>query len=321
LITYLLRRMAFLVISLLLASVLLFLLLRLLPGDPANSLLSVGATPEQIAAARHQIGSDRPLPEQFVTWLGQLATFDLGRSFVSTLPVGPEITSRLVVTVPLTLLAFALAVVVAVPVGFVAAYRSNRWYGQLLSAVSQLGIAVPVFWIGMLLITVFALHLRVLPAGGFPRDDWADPLAAVTSLALPVIAIALVMSASLIRYVRSATIDVLGSDHLRTFRALGSSFTGAMWRHGLRSAAVPVVAILGIELATTFLGAVVVENVFALPGLGGMLAQAVAEHDYPVVQGVLFVSTFGVLMIGFGADITQRILDPRLRRSVSGGLR
>ncbi|MFJ1644631.1 ABC transporter permease [Streptomyces sp. NPDC088258] len=318
---YLLRRLVFLAGSLFLASVVLFLLLRLLPGDPANSLLSVGAGPEQIAAARHAIGSDRPLPEQFAHWLRQLATFDLGDSFVSTLPVGPEITSRLDVTVPLTLLAFLLAVVVALPVGYAAALRANTRFGTLISGVSQLGIAVPVFWVGMILIAVFALRLGVLPAGGFPQDGWERPGEALNSLALPVITVALVMSASLIRYVRSAALDVLGSDHLRTARALGSSFNRAMWRHGLRNGAVPVISVLGIELATTLLGAVVVETVFALPGLGSLLAQAVAQHDYPVVQGVLFVSTFAVLVIGFLSDLAQRLIDPRLRGRLSGGTR
>ncbi|MEV0167679.1 ABC transporter permease [Nonomuraea fuscirosea] len=310
---YLLRRTAFLLGSLLLAASLLFVLLRLLPGDPANALLSIGATPEQIAAARRQTGSDLPLPEQFGAWLGGLARLDLGTSYVSKLPVGGEIAARLVVTVPLTLLAFALAVVVAVPVGFLAAHRAQRWYGPLLSGFAQLGIAVPVFWIGMLLVTVFALRLRLLPAGGFPREDWAEPGRALAALALPVVTIALVMSASLIRYVRSATLDVLGSDHLRTARALGESFAGAMWRHGLRNAAGPVIAVLGIELATTFLGAVVVESVFALPGLGTLLIEGISEHDYPVIQGVLAVSTFAVLVIGFAADVAQRLVDPRLR--------
>ncbi|MFI6633723.1 ABC transporter permease [Nonomuraea fuscirosea] len=310
---YLLRRTAFLLGSLLLAASLLFVLLRLLPGDPANALLSIGATPEQIAAARRQTGSDLPLLEQFAAWLGGLARLDLGTSYVSKLPVGGEIAARLVVTVPLTLLAFALAVVVAVPVGFLAAHRAQRWYGPLLSGFAQLGIAVPVFWIGMLLVTVFALRLRLLPAGGFPREDWAEPGRALAALALPVVTIALVMSASLIRYVRSATLDVLGSDHLRTARALGESFAGAMWRHGLRNAAGPVIAVLGIELATTFLGAVVVESVFALPGLGTLLIEGISEHDYPVIQGVLAVSTFAVLVIGFAADVAQRLVDPRLR--------
>ncbi|MGN9846854.1 ABC transporter permease [Nonomuraea sp. H19] len=310
---YLLRRTAFLLGSLLLAASLLFVLLRLLPGDPANALLPMGATPEQIAAARRQTGSNLPLPEQYATWLGGLARLDLGTSYVSRLPVGGEIAVRLAVTVPLTLLAFALAVAVAVPVGFLAAHRAGRWYGPLLSGFAQLGIAVPVFWIGMLLVTVFALRLRLLPAGGFPREDWAEPGRALAALVLPVVTIALVMSASLIRYVRSATLDVLGSDHLRTARALGESFAGAMWRHGLRNAAAPVISILGIELATTFLGAVVVESVFALRGLGTLLVEGIAEHDYPVIQGVLAVSTFAVLVIGFAADVVQRLVDPRLR--------
>ncbi|WP_221357171.1 ABC transporter permease [Streptomyces beigongshangae] len=318
---YLLRRLIFLLVSLALASVVLFVLLRLLPGDPANALTSVGASPEQIAAARRSIGSDRPLPEQFTHWLGQLASGDLGTSFVSSLPVGPEVSARLNVTVPLTLAAFVLAVVVAVPVGFVAAYRRRTWYGALLSGVSQLGIAIPVFWLGMILIAVFALNAGWLPSGGFPQDGWAAPADAVRSLVLPVVTIALVMAASLIRYVRSATLDVLGSDYLRTARALGASFPRAMWRHGLRNASVPVISVLGIELASTLLGAVVVESVFALPGLGSLLATGIAQHDYPVVQGVLFVSTLAVLLIGFAADLVQRVIDPRLRGRLSGGAR
>ncbi|MEV5785482.1 ABC transporter permease [Streptomyces sp. NPDC052287] len=318
---YLLRRLAFLVVSLALASVVLFVLLRLLPGDPANALTSVGASPEQIAAARHSIGSDRPLPEQFTHWLGQLAHGDLGTSFVSSLPVGPEVTSRLDVTVPLTLAAFVLAVLIAVPAGFVAAYKRRTWYGALLSGVSQLGIAIPVFWLGMILVAVFALNAGWLPAGGFPPDGWSDPADAIRSLVLPVVTIALVMSASLIRYVRSATLDVLGSDYLRTARALGSSFGRAMWRHGLRSSSVPVISVLAIELASTLLGAVVVESVYALPGLGSMLATGIAQHDYPVIQAVLFVSTLAVLLIGFVADLVQRVVDPRLRGRLSGGAR
>ncbi|MQS39607.1 ABC transporter permease [Streptomyces katsurahamanus] len=318
---YLLRRFAFLLVSLALACVVLFVLLRMLPGDPANALTAVGATDEQIAAARHSIGSDKPLPEQFAHWIGQLARGDLGTSFVSSLPVGPEITARLQVTIPLTLAAFALAILIAVPAGFLAAYRRRTWYGALLSGVSQLGIAIPVFWLGMILIAVFALNTGWLPAGGFPPDGWSQPGEAIRSLTLPVLTIALVMSASLIRYVRSATLDVLGSDYLRTARALGSSFAGAMWRHGLRNAAVPVISVLGIELASTLLGAVVVESVFALPGLGSMLATGIEQHDYPVIQGVLFVSTLAVLLIGFAADLVQRIIDPRLRGGLSGGTR
>lgn len=315
---YLLRRSAFLVVSLIVALVVIFVLLRLLPGDPANALLSANATPEQIAAARAQVGSDKPLLEQFGLWAGQMVRFDLGESYISTLPVGPEVASRLVITFPLTLLSFALALVLSLAAGVVAAVKSNRWYGIALSGFAQLGIAVPVFWVGIILVWIFALSLGLLPSGGFPREDWADPADALTSLLLPIVTIALVMSASLTRYVRSATLDVIGSGYVRTARAGGASFAEALWRHGLRNGAVPVIAILGIELSTTLLGAVVVESVFTLPGLGSMLLDAIAQHDFPNIQGVLVVSTLFVLLVGFAADIVQRLVDPRLRRSVSG---
>ncbi|MDP3949757.1 ABC transporter permease [Microbacterium sp.] len=315
---YLLRRFAFLVVSLVVAMIVIFVLLRLLPGDPANALLSVDATPEQIAAARAQVGSDQPLAQQFFTWAGQMLRFDLGDSYISTLPVAPEIASRLLITLPLTLLAFALALVISVVVGITAAVKSDRWYGSVLSGFSQLGIAVPVFWVGIILVWIFALGLGILPSGGFPREDWEDPGAALRALALPVITIALVMSASLARYVRAATLDVLGSDYLRTARAGGSGLGEALLRHGLRNGAVPVVAILGIELSTTLLGAVVVESVFSLPGLGSMLLTGIAQHDFANIQGVLVVSTLFVLLVGFVADIGQRLIDPRLRGSVAG---
>lgn len=316
--TYLLRRSAFLLVSFLLAMAAIFVLLRLLPGDPSNALLSVTATPEQIAAAQAQVGADRPVFEQFLTWFAQLTRFDLGESFISSLPVWPEISARLAVTVPLTLMAFALALVISLVAGFVAATRADRWYGTLISGISQLGVAVPVFWVGILLVGVFSVGLRWLPSSGFPRNDWADPADALRSLTLPVTTVALVMSASLTRYVRSATLDVLGSDYLRSARAQGSRYTEALWRHGLRNGAVPIISVLGIELATTFLGAVVVESVFGLPGLGSMLLKAIQQHDYPNIQGVLFVSTLAVLVIGFAADVAQRLVDPRLRASISG---
>jgi peptide/nickel transport system permease protein len=313
-----LRRSLILLLSLVIAAAVLFILLRLLPGDPASALISVGADPEQIAAARRQVGSDLPLFEQFVHFVSSLARFDLGTSFVSRTSVAAEIAARLAVTVPLTLMAFVLAVVIAVPLGIVAAVRADRWYGATISVVSQLGIAIPVFWVGILLVAVFAVNFRIFPSGGFPSTGWADPGAALRALALPTLTIAIVMSASLLRYVRSATQDVLDSDYLRTARALGSGFAEALVRHGLRNGAVPVVSILGIELATTFLGAVVVERVFTLPGLGSMLLLGIVQRDYPNVQGVLLISTLIVLLVGFVADIIQRLIDPRLRRSKRG---
>jgi len=311
--TYLLRRFAILLLSLLIAAVVLFVLLRLLPGDPANALLGVGATEAQIAAARTQVGSDQPLLTQFVSFVGNLARFDLGTSFVSKASVLGEIGNRLSVTVPLTILGFLLAIAIALPLGIIAAVKADRWYGAAISIVSQLGIAIPVFWLGILIVTIFAINLRLFPSGGFPLKGWTSFGEAAVALALPVLTVALVIAASLLRYVRSATQDVIGSDYIRTARALGSGFTEALLRHGVRNGAVPVISILGIELATTFLGAVVVEKVFALPGLGSMLLLAIQQRDYPNVQGVLFISTLAVLLIGFAADLLQRFIDPRLR--------
>ena len=304
--------------SLLIAALVLFILLRLLPGDPANALLGVGATPDQIAAARAQLGSDQPLATQFVQYINNLARFDLGVSFVSRASVLAEIGNRMAVTLPLTIFGFLLALVIATPLGIIAAVRANTWYGWTISVVSQLGIAIPVFWLGILLVTLFAINLRWLPSGGFPLRGWDRPGEAAIAMILPVLTVALVIAASLLRYVRAATLDVLGSDYLRTARALGSGFTEALLRHGLRNGAVTVISILGIELASTFLGAVVIERVFTLPGMGSMLLLAIQQRDYPNVQGVLIVSTLLVLLIGFAADLLQRLIDPRLRDRVRG---
>jgi peptide/nickel transport system permease protein len=313
---YLARRLLILVLSLFIAAVVLFVLLRLLPGDPANALLGVGATDAQIAAARAQVGSDQPLGVQFVGFLGKLARFDLGESFVSKTAVLPEIGNRLSLTLPLAIGGFLLAIALAVPLGIFAAVRADRRLGVAISVISQLGIAIPVFWLGILLVTVFAVNLRLFPSGGFPLEGWRNFGQAAMSLVLPVVTVAIVIAASLLRYVRGATLEVLGSDYLRTARALGSGFIEALLRHGIRNGAVPVISILGIELATSFLGAVVVERVYALPGLGSMLLLAISQRDYPDVQGVLFISTLLVLLIGFGADLAQRLVDPRLRGRV-----
>lgn len=310
---YLLRRTLILALSLFAAGLVLFVILRLLPGDPAAALLGVGATEAQIAAARAQVGSDQPIMVQLVQFMLDLMRFDLGQSFVSGTDILPEIATRLSVTLPLTLAAFALALAVALPLGILAAMRADRWYGIALSGVSQLGLAVPVFWIGILLVWIVAVEFRLLPASGFPMRGWQDPFGALRALILPVLTISIVMAASMMRYVRAATLDVLGADYLRNARALGASLPEVMWRHGIRNGSVPVISVLGIELASTLLGAVVVERVFALPGLGSMLLLGIQQRDYPSVQGVLLVSTLLVLLIGFAADVLQRVIDPRLR--------
>lgn len=315
---YLVRRLVVLFIALASAMTVLFILLRIIPGDPSNALLPIGATASQIEAAKKSVGTDIPLLAQFYHWVSQLLSFNFGKSLISDSPVGSDITARLKVTIPLTLLSFTLAVLISAPLGFIAAYKSRTWYGNAINSATQFGIAIPVFWIGLILIYVFALKLMILPAGGFPASGWADPVGSFKSLLLPIVTIAIAMSASLTRYVRSATLDVISSDFLRTSRSLGFSISQSMRRHALRNAVAPVISILGIELATTFVGAVVVESVFALPGLGSMLVKAITEHDYPVIQGVLFLSTLGVMLIGFLADALQKAIDPRLNKFSNG---
>ena len=312
-IRYAARRLAFLALAAFLASTAVFFILRLLPGDAALNIAGIEATKEQIQATRHMLGTDVPLVAQYMAWIAGMFHGNFGISYFTRLPVSSEIGRRLAVTLPLSLLSFALATIVSFPLGAFAAVKRRRPAGIALSALSSIGVAVPVFWVGIILVWIFALVLPVLPAGGFPLDGWSHPGAALVSLVLPVLTIAAVMSATLMRYVRSAVLDVLGQDYLRTALSLGYSERQARRRHAVRNAAVPIVSIVSIELSTSLLGAVVVENVFAIPGLGAMLLQGVKTRDLPVVQDTIFMITFFVLFIGFVADVTQRLIDPRLR--------
>lgn len=310
---YMIRRLGLLVLSAILASSAVFFLLRILPGDAALSLAGLEATAEEVEATRRQLGTDKPVVVQYFHWIWGMLQGDFGISYLNKLPVATEIKRRLAVTLPLSLSAFVLATLISFPLGIVAAVRRKSLVGIGVSAVSSMGVAVPVFWVGIILIWVFALVLPIFPAGGFPFEGWSEPWEAVRSLVLPVITIAVFMSSILIRYIRSAILDVLGQDYLRTACSLGYSARTARWRHGIRNAAVPLVAIMSFELSTSLLGAVVIENVFAIPGLGDMLLSGVINRDLPVVQDIVFIITFFVLIIGFLAEIAQQIIDPRLR--------
>ncbi|MDR0527529.1 MAG: ABC transporter permease [Spirochaetaceae bacterium] len=310
---YLLHRIFFLIFSFAAALLLIFVLLRLMPGDPANALLSVDATAEQIAAARAKAGSDRPLAEQCVLWFADILRGNLGESYISGVSVSAEVKRRLGVTIPLTLISFSVSFLLASVTGFITAYKNRRWYATVLTVFTQLNLAIPAFWVGIIFVWLFALRFPLLPSGGWPGGGWGDPAAAVESLILPALTIVFVMSSSLARYVRSNVLSVMDSGFLMASRSLGFSQVRSFVLHGIRNAYVPVISILGMELSSTLIGAVVVENVFALPGLGSMLTKAIAQHDYPSIQGVLLVSTCIVLFIGFFADVVQRILDPRLR--------
>jgi peptide/nickel transport system permease protein len=307
------RRLALLAVSLLLASALIFFVLRLLSGDEAQVIAGVQATPAQVQQLRHQLGTDRPLLAQYLSWIGGVATGDFGSSALSGLRVSTELSQKLAVTGPLVLGSMVLAVLFAVPVGVWAALWHRRRVGLGITALSQLGIALPTLWVGLMLAIVFAVWLRWLPPQGFPVAGWSRPGRAVASLVLPCLTLALSEGAVLLRFVRSATLGVLSQDFLRTARATGLTRTGALLRHGLRNAAVPVVSVLGLQIAALIVGAIVVEQVFTLPGVGRMLIADVGNRDLVKVQGEVLLIAAAVLVIGFLIDLVHRLVDPRLR--------
>ncbi|MEU7174720.1 ABC transporter permease [Micromonospora tulbaghiae] len=308
---YFVRRLAILAVSLFAASILVFTMLALLPGDQAQAMLGVNATPEALEALREQFGTNRPFTERYLDWAGGLIRGDFGISPLSGVSVGSEIADKLGVTVPLILAGMTLALLIAVPLGILAAVKSRTAIGTALSALSQVGIAVPSFWLGILLITVFAVKLQWLPAGGF--TGWDDFGGAVQALLMPALVLGVAQGAILMRYVRSAVVEVMQEDFIQTARAKGLSRSQALTRHALRNAAIPVITVLGLQLATLLIGTVVIENVFGLPGLGRMLLQDVGNRDLLKVQGTVMVLTAAVLLINFVVDVVYHAVDPRLR--------
>lgn len=308
----LLQRVAVLLASLLVSSAIVFAFMAVLPGDPARVALGVNASEDAVADLRRQFGLDRPLLAQYLGWLGGMTRFDLGQSYISRAEIAPQIADRLQVTLWLVATAMVLAIVVAVPLGTVMAVRHREPTGFVLSSLSQVGVAVPAFLAGILLITLFAVTLRWLPANGWTPPS-QDPAMFAKQLVLPALSLGLVQAAVLTRYVRSAVLDVLREDYLRTARAKGLPPMAALRRHGLRNAAVPVVTVLGLQLATLLIGAVVVERVFVIPGLGSLLLDSVSNRDLILVQDVVMILVVAVLLVNFVVDLLYLLIDPRLR--------
>ena len=304
-------RLGLLGISLIAASILVFAATNLLPGDPAIVILGINATPESLAQLHHQLGLDAPGWERYLAWIGGILHGDFGTSVISHTPVGPEILQKLAVSGPLALLGMVISLAVSLPLGVLAGIRHRHWSGALISAISLGGIAIPAFWAGLLLVTVFSIQLHLFPAGGF--TDWSeDPLLALRGLLLPALSLGLVQGAVLTRYIRSAVIEVQGEDFIRTARAKGLTRWQALRRHGLRNAAIPVVTVLGIQLTALLVGAIVIENVFFLPGLGRLLFQSVSNRDLVTVQDLVLLVTAVVLAVNFLVDLSYRFLDPRI---------
>lgn len=308
----LLERIAVLLASLAVSSILVFAFMAVLPGDPARVALGVNASDQSVASLRGEFGLDRPLVSQYLSWVGGLFRLDLGESYISRAPIGPQVADRLQVSLWLVLTSMVIAVVIAVPIGSLMAVWHRRILGTVLSAVSQVGVAIPAFLAGILLITVFAVKLGWLPANGWTPPA-QDPVLFLKQLVLPALSLGLVQAAVLTRYVRSSVLDVLREDYLRTARAKGLRPMPALLRHGLRNASVPVVTVLGLQLATLLIGAVVVERVFVIPGLGSLLLDAVSSRDLIIVQDVVMVLVVAVLLVNFVVDLLYVAIDPRMR--------
>jgi peptide/nickel transport system permease protein len=309
---YVLRRVATLVATLFFVSVLVFLVIRVLPGDPALIIMGTEGSPEAVARLREALGLNRPLAVQYGDWLRRALTGDLGVSIQYDVPVSRLILSRLPLTLPLMLMAATLMLLTALPLGLYAATRHRRVGDYAAMVLSQLGIAVPSFWAGLLLILLFSVRLGWVQSGGF--EGWAGGVwPGVRSLLLPAVALGLFQAAVLVRATRSSVLDVLREDYVRTARAKGVSETRVLGKHALRNALIPVVTVAGIQLGQLMAGSIILESVFALPGIGRLALGAITARDLPVVQGVTLFVASCIVLINFAVDLLYGVLDPRIR--------
>jgi peptide/nickel transport system permease protein len=313
---FLLRRFATFVATLFAASIVVFAVQGVLPGNAAQVMLGESATPEAVEALSKKLGLDQPAAVRYGRWIGGFVTGDLGNSVSYETPVAQLIAERLAVSAPLALMAMALTTVVALTLGIYAASRHNGLGDVGVMAASQIGIAIPNFWFAILLILVFSVKLQWFSAGGFPGwrvDDGGGAWPAFKALILPAVALAVVQAAILARITRSAVLDVLREDFVRTARAKGLSQRQVLWRHVLRNAFVPVLTVMGLQFASLLTGTVVVENVFSLPGLGRLIFQAISNRDLLVVQNIVMLLAAAVIVINFVVDVLYAVIDPRLK--------
>ena len=311
------RRLTALMVTLLVASLLIFLLLEILPGDPAAVILGVGAQEDTLRALRAELGLDLPAPVRYLNWLGEVLQGNLGRSYTYDTPVQELLLNRMELSLPLALLAIMLSTGIAIPLGVFAASRHRKVADTGIMGFAQLGVAVPNFWFAILLILLFSVKLGWFSAGGFAGWD-AGWFPAFKSLVLPAVALALPQAAILARVTRSSVLETVQEDYIRTARAKGLSRSQALWRHAVRNALIPVVTILGLQLSFLLAGTIIIENVFYLPGFGRLLFQSIAQRDLMVVKNLVLVLAATVVLINFLVDLLYAVLDPRLRLGFHG---
>lgn len=309
---FILRRLATFIVTLFAASVLIFVMLRVVGGSVAATILGKEGTPDAIAKLNAELGLDRPLPVQYWEWITGMLTGDLGNSLRSKLPVSDLIFSTLPLSIPLAVSGLVIAIIIAVPAGTFAARNAGRTSGAIVTVFSQIGIAVPAFWAGLLLSLLVGVKLGWLPTGGW--TPWSTSVVgAVKSLILPSLALGLVMGASMSRYVRTMVLDVMNEDYVRTARAAGMTRTRALLTVGLRNAALPLITVLGLQIGELIGGTVVIEKVFSLPGLGRMILSNVTAREVTVVQSTVMMIIALVMIVNLVVDVLYGVLDPRVR--------
>ena len=309
---YVARRLVSLAVSLVVASVVIFLALEVVPGDPAAYMLGINAQEDTLAALREELGLNQSRLERYIGWVGGMLTGDFGISYTYRTPVAGMIADRLQVSVPLALYALILSTLIAFPAGIWAAGRRGSVVDTGVMGLTQLGVAIPNFWFAMLMVLVFAVNLRWFSAGGF--SGWEKGLLpGLKSLTLPAIALALPQASILTRVMRSALLDTLGEDFIRTARAKGLSRGQALYRHALRNAMIPVLTIIGLQFSFLIAGAIIIEKVFFLPGLGQLIFQSISARDLIVVESVVMLLVFAVVVVNFTVDLAYAWVDPRLR--------
>jgi len=306
-------RLVSLSISLIAASLVIFAVVEVIPGDPAAFMLGLNAQPEAVEALREELGLNGTLTQRYLSWAGGMLRGDFGLSYTYRVPVSELVLQRLWVSLPLALFALVLSTAIAIPVGLIAAARRGRMTDYGVMGITQLGIAVPNFWFAMLLVLIFAINLRWFNAGGFPGWD-AGIGPAFKALILPAVALALPQASILARVMRSSLIETLGQDYIRSARAKGLSQRQALTRHALRNALIPVLTIIGLQFSFLLAGAIIIENVFFLPGLGRLIFQGITQRDLVVVESVVMLLVFAVITVTFLVDLAYAAIDPRLRR-------
>ena len=309
---YTLSRLISLGLSLIVASLAIFAVIEVIPGDPASFMLGMNATEDTVAALREQLGLNGTLAERYLAWVGGMLSGDFGTSYTYRVPVADLIAARVQVSLPLTVYALVLSTAIAIPVGLIAAARQGKATDLAVMGTTQLGVAVPNFWFAMILVLIFAVQLRWFPSGGFPGWDkgfWVN----IRALTLPAVALALPQASILARVMRSSVLETLGQDYIRTARAKGLTRAQAVLRHAFRNALIPVLTILGLQFSFLLAGAIIIENVFFLPGLGRLIFQGITQRDLIVVESVVMLLVGAVIVVNFLVDLAYAAVDPRLR--------